>query len=191
MIAAGADPGANCDLPLTLARSEVTAAPAADDDAAAPPDAIELVVTAMDVRGALASLSAEHRRVIVEMYFHGRSVAETAEILVIPAESVRRRAYYGLLELRRMLSPEPSRSAAHSGPGHAPARSLRGVPQPAPAQPVTAAPAADPAGHDGTPGQRSRPARRLVPARPPLDPHAAARREPDSPVRRGVQALLA
>jgi hypothetical protein len=191
MIAAGADPGANCDLPLTLARSEVTAVSAADDGLPAPPDAMELVVTAMDVREALASLSVEHRRVIVEMYFHGRSLAETAEILVIPAESVRLGAYYGLRELRRMLSPEPSQSAAHSRPGHAPARSLRGVPQPGPAQPVTAAPAADPAGHDGTPGQRSGPAWRLVPARPPHDPHAAARREPDPPVLRGVRALLA
>lgn len=114
MIAAAADPGENCDLPLTLARAEVTAAPAADDGLPAPPDAVELAVTAMDVRGALANLSAEHRRVIVEMYFNGRSLAETAQILVIPAGTVRRRAYYGLRQLRRMLSPEPGRSAAHT-----------------------------------------------------------------------------
>jgi len=68
---------------------------------------IEQVLTSLEVRAALTMLSAEHRQVIVEMYFHGRSVAETAEALGVPAGTVKSRAYYGLRQLRRVLSPAP------------------------------------------------------------------------------------
>jgi RNA polymerase sigma-70 factor (ECF subfamily) len=68
-----------------------------------PEEAIERAVTALDVRAALAVLSAEHRQVIVEMYFRGRSVAETADVLGIPAGTVKSRSYYGLRQLRRAI----------------------------------------------------------------------------------------
>ena len=46
-------------------------------------------VTARDVSSALAMLSAEHRQVIVAMYYHHRPVAETADLLGIhPADVV-------------------------------------------------------------------------------------------------------
>jgi RNA polymerase sigma-70 factor (ECF subfamily) len=73
------------------------------------PDPIELIeqtVEALDVRAAMAQLSPGHREVITEMYFHGHSVVETAEILGIPAGTVKSRSYYALRALRR-LAPSP------------------------------------------------------------------------------------
>jgi RNA polymerase sigma-70 factor, ECF subfamily len=72
-------------------------------DVADPAEPIEQVITALDVRAALSKLTAEHRQVIVEMYFHGRSVAEIAGTLSIPPGTVKSRAYYGLRQLRQVM----------------------------------------------------------------------------------------
>jgi RNA polymerase sigma-70 factor, ECF subfamily len=77
-------------------------------DRADPAERIEQAVTALDVRAALAQLTPEHRQVIVEMYFYGRSVAEISQSLNIPAGTVKSRTYYGLRQLRRVLSPAPA-----------------------------------------------------------------------------------
>jgi DNA-directed RNA polymerase specialized sigma24 family protein len=69
-----------------------------------PPPCGAQAVTPLDVRAALAQLTPEHRQVIVGMHFHGRSVAQLARSLRIPAEAVQSRAYYGLLQLRWVLS---------------------------------------------------------------------------------------
>jgi RNA polymerase sigma-70 factor (ECF subfamily) len=69
-----------------------------------PAQPIEQVDTALEVRAALAQLSVEHRQVIVEMYYLGRSVAEIAQAHGIPAGTVKSRTYYGLRQLRRLLS---------------------------------------------------------------------------------------
>jgi RNA polymerase sigma-70 factor (ECF subfamily) len=69
-----------------------------------PAEPIEQAVTAMDMRAALAQLTPEHRQVIVEMYYRSRSVAEIADALDIPPGTVKSRAYYGLRQLRRVLS---------------------------------------------------------------------------------------
>jgi RNA polymerase sigma-70 factor (ECF subfamily) len=65
---------------------------------------IEQAVTALDVRAALAHLTPEHRLVITEIYFHGYSVAETADKLGIPPGTVKSRSFYALRELRRTIS---------------------------------------------------------------------------------------
>lgn len=65
-----------------------------------PAEPIEQAVTALDVRAALAVLSAEHRQVIVEMYLRGRSVSDTAKVLGIPVGTVKSRSYYGIRQLR-------------------------------------------------------------------------------------------
>jgi RNA polymerase sigma-70 factor (ECF subfamily) len=52
---------------------------------------------------ALDSLSSQHREVLVEVYYRGRSVAEAAEILGIPAGTVKSRTYYALRELKLTL----------------------------------------------------------------------------------------
>ncbi|SFL77106.1 sigma-70 family RNA polymerase sigma factor [Geodermatophilus ruber] len=56
------------------------------------------------VTDALASLSAEHRAVIVETYFRGRSVGEAAAALGIPPGTVKSRSYYALRALRLALA---------------------------------------------------------------------------------------
>ena len=55
------------------------------------------------VAEALASLSREHRQVIVETYYRGRSVAETAAALGIPAATVKTRTFYALKALKLAL----------------------------------------------------------------------------------------
>jgi RNA polymerase sigma-70 factor (ECF subfamily) len=49
---------------------------------------------------ALDRLTAEHREVIVECYYRGRSIAEAAEVLDIPAGTVKSRTHYALRALR-------------------------------------------------------------------------------------------
>ncbi|MFE9257773.1 sigma-70 family RNA polymerase sigma factor [Streptomyces sp. NPDC006879] len=69
-----------------------------------PADPLAGSVTALDVRRAVRSLGREHRDVLVQVYFCDRSVAETAQVLGIPAGTVKSRTYYALRELRRGLS---------------------------------------------------------------------------------------
>ena len=52
---------------------------------------------------ALHALSQEHRAVIIETYYRGRSVAEAARVLDIPAGTVKSRCYYALRALRLAL----------------------------------------------------------------------------------------
>lgn len=68
-----------------------------------PADCIERFITSLDVRAALASLSAPHREVIFEIYYNNRSVAETASILGIPPGTVKSRAHRATHQLRRLL----------------------------------------------------------------------------------------
>jgi RNA polymerase sigma-70 factor (ECF subfamily) len=59
----------------------------------------------MDVRAALAQLTPEHRQVITEVYYLGRSVTEVAELLDIPEGTVKSRTYYGPRQLKRLPGP--------------------------------------------------------------------------------------
>lgn len=68
-----------------------------------PAEPIDQVVTALDVRALLAQLSPGHRRVLVEMYYRGHSVTETAKILGIPPGTVKSRCRLGLRRLRRTI----------------------------------------------------------------------------------------
>jgi RNA polymerase sigma-70 factor, ECF subfamily len=73
-------------------------------DRASPVQDIDQAMTAMDVRAALAELTPEHRQVVVEVYYLGRSVAEVAQLLGIPEGTVKSRTYYALRQLKRLLS---------------------------------------------------------------------------------------
>lgn len=64
------------------------------------PDDIERALVGWVVADALASLSVEHREVLVETYYRGASVQEAANRLGVPAGTVKSRAYYALRELR-------------------------------------------------------------------------------------------
>lgn len=66
-------------------------------------DTAESAVAALDVREAVRALSPEHRSVLVQIYFRGLSVGETAEVLGIPAGTVKSRSHYALRLLSRNL----------------------------------------------------------------------------------------
>ena len=66
-------------------------------------DAIDGVLTFQLVKQAMARLSPEHRSVILETYFRGRSTSEAARVLGIPEGTVKSRAYHALRTLRLAL----------------------------------------------------------------------------------------
>ncbi|MFE5239439.1 MULTISPECIES: sigma-70 family RNA polymerase sigma factor [unclassified Streptomyces] len=84
------------------------------ESAPAHEDTADSAVHALDVREAVRTLSPEHRAVLVQIYFRGLSVGETARTLGIPAGTVKSRSYYALRLLSRSLPGYSSRSSALS-----------------------------------------------------------------------------
>jgi RNA polymerase sigma-70 factor (ECF subfamily) len=66
-------------------------------------DELEKAVESWGVADALASLRAEHREVLLETYYRGRSVKEASEVLGIPPGTVKSRTYYALRALKLAL----------------------------------------------------------------------------------------
>jgi RNA polymerase sigma-70 factor, ECF subfamily len=66
-------------------------------------DELDRALEAWQVADALAALSPDHRAVLVETYYRGRSVAEAAAVLGVPAGTVKSRSYYALRALRLTL----------------------------------------------------------------------------------------
>jgi RNA polymerase sigma-70 factor, ECF subfamily len=66
-------------------------------------DKTDALLDAWLVADALATLSGEHRAVIVHAYYAGRSVAEIARELEIPSGTVKSRMHYALRALRLAL----------------------------------------------------------------------------------------
>ena len=58
----------------------------------------------MTVLGALDQLSPEHREVLVEMYYRGRTVQEISAALGVPPGTVKSRSYYALRAMRAAMS---------------------------------------------------------------------------------------
>ena len=69
-------------------------------------DGFDGMVDALVIASALDSLSADHREVIVELYYRRRTVTEVADLLSIPEGTVRSRCFYGLRALRRTLEEQ-------------------------------------------------------------------------------------
>ena len=69
--------------------------PAADD--------IDRALESWTVAEALADLSPDHRAVLVETYYRGRSVVEAAAALGVPPGTVKSRTYYALRALKLAL----------------------------------------------------------------------------------------
>ncbi|MCX4416585.1 sigma-70 family RNA polymerase sigma factor [[Kitasatospora] papulosa] len=90
--------------PTEVSDAVLESAPARDDTAAA-------AVHSLDVREAVRTLSPEHRAVLVQIYFRGLSVGETAQVLGIPPGTVKSRSYYALRLLSRTLPGYSSRSS--------------------------------------------------------------------------------
>ena len=74
-------------------------------------DHAEAVVNTMVVLDALDQVSPEHREVLVELYYRGRSVAEAATTLGVPPGTVKSRSFYALRALRAVMG-EPEAEVA-------------------------------------------------------------------------------
>jgi len=67
------------------------------------PDEAERALESWAVAEALASLRPEHSRVLLETYYRGKSVAEAAMTLGVPAGTVKSRTFYALRALKLAL----------------------------------------------------------------------------------------
>lgn len=67
------------------------------------PDGADRALESWAVADALRDLRPEHRGVLLETYYHGRSVAEAAAVLGIPAGTVKSRTFYALRALKLAL----------------------------------------------------------------------------------------
>lgn len=67
-------------------------------------DETDRAVEAWTVAEALARLSPQHREVLVECFYQGRSVAEAAARLGVPPGTVKSRTHYALRSLRLILA---------------------------------------------------------------------------------------
>lgn len=68
-----------------------------------PEDDTDRLLQSWVVAEALERLSPDHRRVIVECFYRGRSVAEAARTLGVPEGTVKSRTHYALRALRLAL----------------------------------------------------------------------------------------
>ena len=66
-------------------------------------DEIDGLLKAWVVEEALRRLSDDHRHAVVQVYYEGRSAADVAATLDLPAATVRSRLFYGLKALRLSL----------------------------------------------------------------------------------------
>ncbi|MEV0117335.1 sigma-70 family RNA polymerase sigma factor [Streptomyces sp. NPDC050844] len=67
------------------------------------PDGVDHALTRQVVVEAMRELSPLHREVLLHMYYVGRSVSQTAELLHVPPGTVKSRSYYALRALRDSL----------------------------------------------------------------------------------------
>jgi RNA polymerase sigma-70 factor (ECF subfamily) len=81
--------------PPEVGEAPLAVLPAADD--------LDRALESWTVAEALADLSPPHRAVLVETYYRGMSVAETALVLGIPPGTVKSRTYYALRALKLAL----------------------------------------------------------------------------------------
>lgn len=81
--------------PTEVSSEALLGVPAADE--------LDRALQAWQIADAVATLSHEHRAVLIETYYRGRSVAEAAAALGIPAGTVKSRTFYALRALRLAL----------------------------------------------------------------------------------------
>lgn len=81
--------------PHEVGEAALDAVPAADE--------ADRALESWAVADALSDLRSEHQRVLLETYYHGKSVNEAAAALGIPAGTVKSRTFYALRALRLAL----------------------------------------------------------------------------------------
>jgi RNA polymerase sigma-70 factor (ECF subfamily) len=69
-------------------------------------DHADQVIDSMEMFGALQKLSEEHREVIVQLYFRGRSLREVSTALGVPEGTVKSRLHHALRALRKPFGGE-------------------------------------------------------------------------------------
>jgi RNA polymerase sigma-70 factor (ECF subfamily) len=69
-------------------------------------DDLDRALEAWQIADALRSLRVEHRAVLIQTYYLGRTVADAASVLNIPVGTVKSRASYALRELRLLLAEQ-------------------------------------------------------------------------------------
>ncbi len=84
--------------PPEVAEAELAKVPA--------PDELERALESRAVVEALSGLRPEHRAVLAETYYRGRSVADAAAVLGVPAGTVKSRTYYALRALKLALEEQ-------------------------------------------------------------------------------------
>lgn len=67
-------------------------------------DEIDARLDRLLIADAMAALSAEHQAVIVQTYYLGKSVADAADALGVPAGTVKSRTFYALRALKLALA---------------------------------------------------------------------------------------
>jgi RNA polymerase sigma-70 factor, ECF subfamily len=69
-------------------------------------DTIERAMLGWQIESALQRLDSDHRMIVTELYFNGRSGREVAELFGLPEGTVRSRAFYALKMLRLLLEED-------------------------------------------------------------------------------------
>jgi RNA polymerase sigma-70 factor, ECF subfamily len=69
-------------------------------------DTIERAMQGWQIESALQRLDPDHRMIVTELYFNGRSGREVAELFGLPEGTVRSRAFYALKMLRLLLEED-------------------------------------------------------------------------------------
>ncbi|NMO54871.1 sigma-70 family RNA polymerase sigma factor [Actinoplanes sp. TBRC 11911] len=68
------------------------------------------VLAAVTMRRALAGLSTSQRALLVELYVHGKTIKQTAEMLGVPDGTIKSRAHYAVRALREAAADTGERS---------------------------------------------------------------------------------
>lgn len=84
-------------------RPQVASGPADENEPAAGPDAIDLLVLRSELRQALSSIGAHHRDAVIETVLRDRSYADVAAESGVTPGTLRTRVHYGLRRLRCVL----------------------------------------------------------------------------------------
>ena len=78
-------------------------------------DHAEGVVNTMTVLSALDRVSPEHKEILVELYYRGRTVTEAAQALGLPPGTVKSRSYYALRAMRAVLDDGTAKADSAKG----------------------------------------------------------------------------